>query len=98
MLELVSAALSMFSRKLKVTSKGVKKYSGNATEICKQISEDCWNGTYFQGSAGHFSQFWLRDFAMSAPALSKLGYRKEIKKTDSIEIVFPLSDFKLRRA
>jgi len=81
MLELVSAALNMFFRKLRVASEGIRQYPGNATKICKQIVADCWNGTYFQGSAGHFSQFWLRDFAMSAPALAKLGYKKEIKKT-----------------
>ncbi|MCD6523035.1 MAG: hypothetical protein J7K68_04760, partial [Candidatus Diapherotrites archaeon] len=60
---------------------GVKKYKGDAEEICHQIIEDCWNENYFLGSAGHYSQFWLRDFGMCSSALVKLGYEKEVQRT-----------------
>ena len=61
--------------------KGIKQYDGNAKEICEQIIKDCWNGRYFQTSAGHFNQFWTRDFGWCCESLLKLGYKKEVKKT-----------------
>ena len=77
----ISEGLRMFRRRIKVAFSGTKKYDGNAKEICRQIIKDCWNGTYFQASAGHFSEFWTRDFGMCADSLIKLGYKKKVIKT-----------------
>lgn len=73
--------LRMFSRSLRVRSKGFHKYNGSAKEICRQIIKDCWNGRYFQTSAGHFSEFWTRDFGFCIDSLLKLGYRKQVLQT-----------------
>lgn len=60
---------------------GHKRYRGNAQQICEQVVRDCWNGTCFVCSTGHFRQFWVRDLGMCAPALIRLGYKKEVRKT-----------------
>lgn len=73
--------LRMFRRARNVKKYGWKKYNGNAEQICKQIIKDCWNGAYFQASAGHFNEFWTRDFAWCAGPLIRLGYKKEVQKT-----------------
>ncbi len=58
-----------------------KKYEGNASEICKQIVKDCWNGRFFQTSTGNFSQFWTRDFGWCVQGLLQSGYHKEVQQT-----------------
>jgi len=58
-----------------------KKYQGNATEICKKIVKDCYNGLYFQTSNQNFKQFWTRDFGWCISALIKQGYEKEVQAT-----------------
>lgn len=73
--------LQMFQRRIAVAKSGTKKYTGDAAEICQQIVADCWNGTFFQVSTGHFSLFYMRDFGMCVDALLKLGYKKEVEKT-----------------
>jgi len=66
-------------RAVKCRALGPHRYKGNAAEICHQAVEGCWNGSYFLGSAGHYSQFWLRDFGMCVPALIRLGYEKQVQ-------------------
>jgi len=61
--------------------KKFRKYKGSANQICKNIIKDCWNGTYFQTSTGHFTAFYIRDFCIATPGLMKLGYEKEVRKT-----------------
>ena len=58
---------------------GHKRYEGSAADICAKIVEDCWNGSYFQGSAGHFSQFWARDLGMCSDSLVKLGHIDRVR-------------------
>ena len=58
-----------------------KKYSGNAEEICRGVIEDCWNGKYFMNTAGHFHEFWARDFGFTVDSLLKLGYRNRVLRT-----------------
>ncbi|MBW3019420.1 hypothetical protein KY329_04525 [Candidatus Woesearchaeota archaeon] len=58
-----------------------KIYKGNAAEICRQIVEDNWNGTYFTTSTHHYREFWARDTGLVSDALIKLGYRKQLKST-----------------
>jgi hypothetical protein len=73
--------LRMFRRSLHVRSHGIKKYNGNAEEICRQVIKDCWNGRFYQTSTGHFSQFWARDFGWCIEPLINLGCRENVKKT-----------------
>jgi len=77
----LTEGLRIFRRSIRVKNKGIKQYQGNAQEICKQIIEDCWNGKYFQVSAGHFSCFYIRDFGWSIGSLIKLGYKDKVLKT-----------------
>jgi hypothetical protein len=77
----LSEAWRIFKRSRVVKKRGVKKYSGNVKEICKQIIEDCWNGKYFQVSTGHFCEFYIRDFGWCVDSLLKLGYKDKIRKT-----------------
>ncbi|MBI4440754.1 hypothetical protein HY639_01160 [Candidatus Woesearchaeota archaeon] len=55
-----------------------KTYIGDAPQICKQIVQECWNGTYYQVSTGNFPQFWMRDFGLCVDALLALGYREQV--------------------
>lgn len=73
--------MRIFLSDLKRRKKGFKQYEGNARQICNQIIKDCWSDKYFKGSAGHFSDFWLRDFCFSLKGLIKMGYKEECKKT-----------------
>jgi len=73
--------MRMFFRRINVGIRGTKKYSGGSEEICKKIIEDCWNGKYFMTSAGHFSDFYTRDFGWCCESLIKLGYREKVKST-----------------
>ncbi len=77
----LSEGTRMFSRRIRVAVKGIKRYNGNAEQICKQTVKDCWNGIFFQTSAGHFCQFYTRDFGFCVDSLTKLGYRRECIKT-----------------
>jgi PII-like signaling protein len=77
----LSEAWRIFKRSRYVKKYGIKKYEGNAKEICRQIVEDCWNGRYFQTSSGHFCEFYIRDFGWTVDSLIKLGYKKEVHST-----------------
>ncbi|MBW2978255.1 hypothetical protein KY331_05400 [Candidatus Woesearchaeota archaeon] len=68
-------------RSFRVKFKGVKKYKGDVKQICRQIIEDCWNGRYFQVSAGHFCEFYARDFGWCTHSLLNLGYKDKVIKT-----------------
>ena len=71
----------IFARSLRARLLGVKRYKGNARQICSQIVKECFNGRYFQTSRGHFCEFYTRDFGWCVDSLIELGYNKEIKKT-----------------
>jgi len=70
--------------------KKIKRYEGNASKICRQIIDDCWNGTYFMTSAGHFSEFFIRDFTWCIKPLINLGYKTKVEKT----LTYALSMYK----
>jgi len=74
-------ALWIFGNSLKRRFAGIRRYEGDAEEICRQIVKDCWNGRYFLTSKGHFCEFYCRDFGWCAESLIKLGYEKEVEKT-----------------
>jgi hypothetical protein len=79
----ISEALRMFRRSLHVRKYGIKKYRGSPEQIAEQIISNCWNkkGSFFQTSAGHFNEFYCRDFGMCVEALTDLGYKKQVHKT-----------------
>lgn len=72
-------AMSIVSRRIGFGKS--KRHAGSTAEIAKAIAKDCWNGQFFCASAGHFQQFWTRDFGISIDALLKLGFRKEVCST-----------------
>jgi len=81
MIQLLSEGFRIFKRKLHVSKHGFKKYPGNADQICKANINDCWNGKYFQVSAGHFREFYIRDLGWCIDSLLKLGYKDKVLKT-----------------
>ncbi len=76
-------ALRMFKRARAVKKNGFFKYQGNPEEVAIKIIDSCWNKehNYFMVSAGHFCEFWCRDFGMCAEALVSLGYRQQVIQT-----------------
>jgi hypothetical protein len=77
----VGDAMDMAARSALRGLRGHKRYSGSSRDIARAIVRDCWNGTYIQGSAGHFHQFWVRDLGMCTPALVRMGMREEVHRS-----------------
>jgi hypothetical protein len=75
---LVAAGAALVGRSLSRARTGWKRYGGDAAQICRDVLEDCWNGKYIGGSAGHFRQFWTRDLSFCTPALVRLGMRDRV--------------------
>ncbi|MBD3230670.1 MAG: hypothetical protein GF329_21000 [Candidatus Lokiarchaeota archaeon] len=73
----------IYKRRRRVNKKGLHTYEGNAAEICEQIIEDCWNGTYFQTSTdyGHYCEFYMRDFGWAIESLLELGHKERVIQT-----------------
>ena len=71
----------MFRRNIRVRLQGFRKYKGSDQEVCRAIIEDCWNGRFFQVSAGHFQTFYARDFSWCAKPLIELGHRQRVEST-----------------
>ncbi|MGI8828577.1 MAG: hypothetical protein ACR2I5_02230, partial [Candidatus Limnocylindria bacterium] len=53
--------------------RGRKHHEGTAREIIRACIDDCWDGTHYRASPGHFRQFWTRDLSFSAPSLVRLS-------------------------
>jgi hypothetical protein len=79
----LSDASRIFLRAIKFRFTGFKKYSGDSEQICYSIIEDCYDSknNYFRTSAGHFCQFYSRDFGMCCESLIALGYKKRVVQT-----------------
>ncbi len=71
----------MLKRRVLFMRRGFKEYEGSAQEICQKIVDDCWSGTYYKTSTGHFSAFYTRDFGMCVPALLFLKQHERVHKT-----------------
>jgi hypothetical protein len=71
----------MLARSIHVRKHGFQSYPGDARQICRQIVDACWNGEFFQTSAGHFAEFWTRDFGWCIDSLLELGHRQKVLKT-----------------
>lgn len=59
----------------------IKRFDGNAEEICQQIVVELWEGDFFRTSLGHFDFFFIRDFGTTAESLTKTGYKKHVLHT-----------------
>lgn len=77
----IYAGFRMFRRRLRVSKKGTRRYTGIASQMCNQIVDDCWNGTYLSTSTGHFSGFYIRDFGWVVQALVDNGFGREAIQT-----------------
>lgn len=86
---LVKEGLRIFGHCVRRKLFGPKKYSSNPAIACNQIINDCWNGDFFQASAGHFNEFYSRDIGWASEALIKLGFKNELEQT----MVYALDKF-----
>jgi len=79
----ISEGMRIFLRSIRIKFKGYKKFKGNASEICEQIIEKCWNAKdgYYQVSNGNYNEFYCRDFGICTDALIELGYKDRVIKT-----------------
>lgn len=75
--------MRILSRSLFVKKHGTYRYPGSAEEICEKIISDCWSKkkNYFKASNGHFSEFYVRDFAFCCEDLMSLGYEEKVRLT-----------------
>ena len=80
----------MYKHLRQVKKYGYTQYPGSAEQICKAVVDNCWNGRFFQTSAGHYNEFYSRDLGWCTDALVQLGYTKQLKKT----LVYALEKFK----
>lgn len=80
---LIEDGLKLFLRSKKKQFFKAKKYSGNSTEICEQIIQDCYHKEkkYFRVSPNNINQFYARDFGMICESLINLGYEQEVINT-----------------
>jgi hypothetical protein len=54
---------------------------GTAQEVCAEIVDRTWNGTFYRTSLGHYDFFWMRDFGTVAESLTKLGHKHNVHAT-----------------
>lgn len=77
MIPYIQAGLRMLARR----RAPFRQFFGDDKIICRQIIRECFNGTYFQTSIGHFKEFYMRDFGICCKALIRLGYREQVRMT-----------------
>ncbi len=79
----LSEGFRMLRRRILSAGRSLNRYEGNADMICRQIVEDCYNKekSFFMASAGHFSQFYSRDFGLCVDSLKYLGYEDRARKS-----------------
>jgi len=65
----ISEGLRIARISAKRKKSGWKRYPGSVRQVCDGILRDCWNGQYYQASAGHFCQFYTRDFGIACEGL-----------------------------
>lgn len=80
---LLSEGWRIFKRARKVNKAGFRQYDGDPATVCRQIILDCYNPDkeYFMTSAGHYCQFYTRDFGMCTQPLLDLGYEDQVHNT-----------------
>jgi hypothetical protein len=59
----------------------IRRFEGNAKEICKQIVDELWEGDFYRTSLGHFDFFFIRDFGTVAESLVRTGRKKHVLHT-----------------
>lgn len=75
------AALDMVKKHIQRNVFGYPRYKGNHHTIGHTIIRKCYTGKYFKVSAGHFQEFYIRDFTLCLPALLHLGYHDQSAST-----------------
>src|SRR3990170_2252843 len=78
---ILPAYASSAARILRRRLAGPRRHPGDASAVCRAIVDACWTGQYFAASAGHFRQFWTRDFGFAAPSLLRLGHGLRVEAT-----------------
>ncbi len=81
--EVVIEGFRYFSHRIRVGIKGYRNFGSDFEEILENTIEACWDKDkgYFKTSAGHYSEFWTRDFGLCVPHLVRLGHRERCAKT-----------------
>ena len=59
----------------------LERFSGNAREVCLQIVERLWQGSFYRTSLGHYDYFWMRDFGTVAESLTNIGHKDKVQST-----------------
>lgn len=59
----------------------IRRFDGNAKEICEQIVDALWEGDFYRTSLGHFDFFFIRDFGTVAESLTRIGRKKHVLHT-----------------
>jgi hypothetical protein len=75
---------------------GHRRHSGTAEQIIRAGLEDCWNGTHYRASPGHFRQFWTRDVSFSSPSLARISPEHRRRAIRSLD--WAIRVWKLRRS
>ena len=57
----------------------IERFEGTPKEICAQIVDKLWGGTFYRTSLGHYDFFWMRDFGTSSESLVKLGHGDNVR-------------------
>ncbi|MBN2141781.1 hypothetical protein JW711_00480 [Candidatus Woesearchaeota archaeon] len=75
--------IRMLSRRIRVCFFGVRRYAGSSSQVGKKIIHDCYDEKkgYFRVSAGHFCEFYCRDFGWCAESLVNLRYKDKVVST-----------------
>lgn len=81
----LKAALRMFRRASHVRKRGFRTYTGTPEQICRTILDDAYDSrtNHYRVSDGHFQDFYVRDFALIAEDLVRLGYADRVRSTIS---------------
>ena len=59
----------------------IKRFDGDAQEICRQIVDRLWYKNFYRTSLGHFDFFWMRDFGTVCVPLMRLGHTDRVHHT-----------------
>lgn len=57
------------------------RYQGSAVEILESLQVDLWNGSFIQGSTGHFRQLWVRDLGLFHKAYERTDQTQKLEQS-----------------
>lgn len=76
---IVPSYLTSGARMARRAVRGPRRWSGDASAICRAAIDACWTGDHFVASGGHFRQFWTRDLGFSVGPLVRSGYGDRVR-------------------